>query len=65
LPASGIEHRLEFLDHEGNIAAAAEHGADHARECHGPRVRRRCFSSLMKISNGRRRPPSMISLSVM
>src|SRR5271156_6282573 len=36
LPAPRIEHGLEFVDNEAHIAAAAEHGADHARERQGP-----------------------------
>ena len=34
--AARIEYRLHLLDDKGHIAAAAEHGADHAGQRHGP-----------------------------
>src|SRR5438477_377144 len=34
--AARVEHRLHLLDDKGDIAAAAEHGADHAGQRHGP-----------------------------
>src|SRR6185503_17257212 len=38
LPALRIEHGLELLDHESDVAAAAEDGADHAGQRHRPGV---------------------------
>ena len=38
LAAARVEHGLELLDHEGDVAAAAEHRRDHAGERHGPGV---------------------------
>ena len=38
LAAARIEHRLQLLDHEADIAAAPEHRADHAGQRHGPGV---------------------------
>ena len=38
MAAARIEHRLQLLDHEGNIAGAPEHGADHAGQSHGPGI---------------------------
>src|SRR6056297_3213084 len=35
-PTARVEHRLEFLDHEGHVAAAPEHRRDHPRQGHGP-----------------------------
>src|ERR1051326_9508143 len=38
LPAARVEHGLEFLHHEADIATTAEHRADHARQSHRPGV---------------------------
>jgi hypothetical protein len=35
-PAARVEHGLEFLHHEGHVAAAPEHRRDHPRQRHGP-----------------------------
>src|SRR5947207_3146437 len=38
LTTLGVEHGLELLDDEGDVAAAAEDGADHTRQRYGPGV---------------------------
>jgi hypothetical protein len=38
LAATRIEYLLQFVGDKGHISAAPEHGADHAGQCHDPRI---------------------------
>jgi len=53
LSALGIEHGLELLHHEGDVAAAAEDGRDHARQRHGPGV----VLHVLRVDEDFERPP--------
>ena len=60
LAAARIEHRLQLLDHEGDIAAAPEHGADHARQRHRPGV----MLHVLRVDEDLERPPAPVLLDV-
>src|SRR5919109_911172 len=38
LPTLGIEHRLQFVNHEADVTTPPEYSADHARQGHRPGI---------------------------
>jgi hypothetical protein len=60
LPALRIEHRFQFLDDEGDIAAAPEHSTDHPRQRNRPGV----MLEVLGVDEDFERPPAAVALDV-